>query len=90
MPKEEQIPIEPKHTHNEDRENNKKNEMLQRIGKMGGVSMLQNQSSAFAAPHHPHYSDDDSINNEYIQNMVSQRSVRTKQKKTFSFFLIDF
>jgi len=89
MPKEEPIPVETKRTHNEDHENNEKNEMLRRIGRMGGVSMLQNQPSAFVTPHHPHYSDEDSISNEYIQNMVSQRSVRTK-KKQLVFFLIDF
>jgi hypothetical protein len=51
--------------------------MLQRINKMGGVSMLQNssQSSAFTNTLPPHLSDDDSINNEYIQTMVQPRSV---------------
>jgi len=56
--------------------NNEKNKMLQRIGKMGGKSMLsnQNQPSAFATPLPPHLtvlSDDDSINNEFIQNVAS-------------------
>jgi hypothetical protein len=54
--------------------------MLQLINKMGGVSMLANksQTSAFAAPlppHLPSLSDDDSINNELIQNIVPTRSV---------------
>jgi hypothetical protein len=51
--------------------------MLQRIGKMGGVSMIphQNQSSAFGAPHQHPYSDDDSINNEFIQHNIPPRSV---------------
>lgn len=50
--------------------------MLQRINRMGGVSMMPNQTSAFINPHAPHYSDDDSISNEFIQNMVPPRTVK--------------
>lgn len=79
--------MERKRTLTEENEvSSEKNKMLQRINKMGGVSMLpnQNQSSAFATPLPPHLtslSDDDSINNEFIQNVVPTRSV----KSTFFF-----
>ncbi|UJR38405.1 hypothetical protein I4U23_031074 [Adineta vaga] len=54
-------------------EDNEKNKLLERVSKMGGVSMFPNpnQSSAFATPLPPHVSalsDDDSINNEFIQH----------------------
>ncbi len=70
--------------------NNEKNKMLQRIGKMGGKSMLsnQNQPSAFATPLPPHLtvlSDDDSINNEFIQNVASPPPPRSVIKKRFVF-----
>ncbi|CAF3639544.1 unnamed protein product [Adineta steineri] len=78
--------VERKRTITEDNENSsEKNKMLQRINRMGGVSMLpnqnQNQTSAFAAPMPPNltsFSDDDSINNEFIQNVVvPPRSITT-------------
>ncbi|CAF2503528.1 unnamed protein product [Rotaria sp. Silwood2] len=83
MPIEEQTPNERKRTITEENEsNNEKTKMLQRINKMGGVSMLPNanQTSAFATPlppQLPSLSDDDSINNELIQNVVSTRPVPT-------------
>lgn len=54
--------------------------MLQRINKMGGVSMLpsQNQASAFATPLPTHLSglsDDDSIINEYAHNIPPPQAV---------------
>ncbi|CAF1530562.1 unnamed protein product [Adineta ricciae] len=67
---------ERKRTITEDNDgNNEKNKLLQRINRMGGVSMLpnQNQSSAFVTPLPPQtstFSDDDSIHNEFIQNVT--------------------
>ncbi|CAF1612854.1 unnamed protein product [Rotaria magnacalcarata] len=83
MPSEEQPTVERKHTITEENEtNDDKNKMLQRINRMGGVSMLpnSNQTSAFTNPHQhqlPTLGDDDSINNEFIQNAVSSRSIPT-------------
>ncbi|CAF3617892.1 unnamed protein product [Rotaria sordida] len=80
---EEQIINERKRTIAEENEvNNEKTKMLQRINKMGGVSMLpnSNQTSAFVTPLPPHLpllSDDDSINNELIQNPVPIRPIPT-------------
>lgn len=66
--------------------------MLQRINKMGGVSMLpqSNNPSAFvpaAAPHLNVMSDDDSIINEYLPNQTVIRS--TVRNRRCSVRLID-
>lgn len=87
---EEPVHIERKRAIPEDDENEEKNRMLHRINKMGGKSMIHNpnQPSAFAHPHH--LSDDDSINNEYIQHGVPSRSVRKIKQMNFLqvFYLI--
>lgn len=53
--------------------------MLQRISRMGGVAMIHHphHPSAFAASNPHQFSDDDSITNEYIQNIATPRSVRS-------------
>ncbi|CAF0874127.1 unnamed protein product [Rotaria sp. Silwood1] len=83
MPTEEQTVNERKRTITEENEaNNEKTKMLQRINKMGGVSMLPNanQTSAFVTPlpsQLPLLNDDDSINNELIQNAAPARAIST-------------
>lgn len=59
-------------------DNDEKNKMLQRINRIGGKSMIHisNPASAFVHPHQ--FSDDDSINNEFIQHVPTPRSVRKK------------
>lgn len=63
----------------EEQENEReRHRLLERINRMGGVSMIHHphQASAFAASISHQYSDDDSITNEYIQNIGTPRSVR--------------
>jgi hypothetical protein len=67
--------------------------MLERMKRMGGRAMLpdQNQTSAFAAPPPPHLStlsDDDSINNEYVQHTVPTRSVRYSKRMIFYLYFL--
>jgi hypothetical protein len=76
MPAEEPVPVEQKRAVAEEHDHDKeKNKMLQRINRMGGVSMMHNPS-AFVTTHPHHLSDDDSINNEFIQNIGPARTVR--------------
>ena len=77
-PVEEPPPVETRRAVPEEHGNEReRNRILERINRMGGVSMIHHghQASAFAASMPHHYSDDDSITNEYMQNIGTPRSV---------------
>ena len=57
---------------------NERARLIQRMNRMGGVSMMHHQhpTSAFVTSIPHHFSDDDSITHEYIQNIGTPRTVR--------------